>query len=197
MPWHPNRGRNWPIHLIRKWIEEGRTHAWIGERLGCAAPRISKLCQKHGIKCQRRGPRGGTAHPDWKGGRQLDKSGYVLVYMPNHPNARHGRYVLEHRLVMERHIGRRLKRGEVVHHKNGDKTDNRIENLELFATNGEHLKHELTGRCPNWTPEGRERILEAVRSSSKRRRRRARGGPKNNRTNGRSTDEPDSTAHAP
>ena len=103
----------------------------------------------------------------WRGGRVLDEDGYVLLKVPGHPDAdRHG-YVREHRLVMENVLGRRLDPKEVVHHKNGDRADNRPENLELFATNGAHLKHELTGRVPNWTPEGRAR-LNAVHERQRR-----------------------------
>lgn len=91
----------------------------------------------------------GKMNPAWRGGRMTDKSGYVLIYMPDHPQAnRHGQ-VREHRLVMERHLGRILDRREVVHHKNGNPADNRIRNLKLFASNGLHLKETTSGvPCP-------------------------------------------------
>ena len=47
----------------------------------------------------------------------------------------------EHRLVMERHLGRYLKPAEVVHHKNEDPADNRLSNLMRFPSNGAHLSH--------------------------------------------------------
>lgn len=79
----------------------------------------------------------------WKGGRYTDKDGYVLVYMPEHPAARKNGYVLEHRLAMEQHIGRVLTDEEVVHHK-ARKDDNESEYIELFTSNGEHLRFELS-----------------------------------------------------
>jgi hypothetical protein len=61
-------------------------------------------------------------------------NGYKELRMPNHPMARSGGWVTEHRLVMSEHLGRSLVKGENVHHINGDRTDNRIENLELWNT---------------------------------------------------------------
>lgn len=69
----------------------------------------------------------------------VNKDGYVMIYEPDYPNTRSGAYVTEHRLVMEKHLGRYLTKDEIVHHINGDKQDNRIENLKIM-TNSEHIK---------------------------------------------------------
>jgi hypothetical protein len=68
---------------------------------------------------------------NWKGGRRILTTGYIEVLVRNY----HGKdtYVLEHRLVMERYLGRRLDTNEQVHHINGDKKDNRINNLQLLS----------------------------------------------------------------
>ena len=70
---------------------------------------------------------------DWaKISNRKDKR-YIDVYVPNHPNCSRKGYVKEHRLVMESTIGRYLEPHETVHHKNGDRQDNRPENLELWS----------------------------------------------------------------
>jgi HNH endonuclease len=77
-------------------------------------------------------PMNGKNHPMWKGGRNVNTQGYIMIYSPEHPYKDNRNCVREHRLVMEKHLGRFLLPEEVVHHKNEIKNDNRIENLQLL-----------------------------------------------------------------
>jgi len=63
---------------------------------------------------------------------RLDNKGYVMVYEPEHPNKSYSGFQLEHRLVVEKALGRYLNTDEHVHHINGVKDDNRLENLEVM-----------------------------------------------------------------
>ena len=85
----------------------------------------------------------GVNAPGWKGGVDHRAKGYIGVKVsPNDfffPMADHHGYILEHRLVIAKHLNRCLLPWEIVHHKNGMKGDNRFENLELLPSQTKHL----------------------------------------------------------
>ncbi len=90
----------------------------------------------------------GKKASNWRGGRTITRDGYVSIYQPNHPLVTKRGYVLEHRLVIEKHLGRYLTRKEIVHHRGikypidsiANKQDNRIENLMLLPNLSKHRK---------------------------------------------------------
>jgi hypothetical protein len=98
-----------------------------------------------------KGKSSGDKNPMWNGGIKHN-NGYLKIYVPGHPSADKAGYVYEHRLVMEKHLGRFLLPHERPHHINGIRTDNRIENLQLFPGNGRHMleaghiDRDLSGR---------------------------------------------------
>lgn len=85
----------------------------------------------------------GCKNPKWCGGRRKRPDGYIDVWAPAHPYQSYNR-VLEHRLVVEQSVGRYLKPSEHVHHKNGNRSDNRLCNLQLLS-HSEHARLHATG----------------------------------------------------
>jgi len=77
--------------------------------------------------------------------RVMRKGKYLLEYAPDHPRRTRDGYVPQHRLVVEKRLGRFLEAWEVVHHRNGVKTDNRDENLEVVT----HARHQGEVTCPH------------------------------------------------
>jgi len=80
----------------------------------------------------------GSESVNWKGGKSIDKRGYIYIKSPKHPLANSRGYVFEHRLVMEKSLGRYLKIEEVVHHIDGNRFNNVINNLKLFPNQSIH-----------------------------------------------------------
>jgi len=94
----------------------------------------------------------GERSPRWSGDRLVTSQGYVAIRVaPDHPHAwgpprlRNFKYAYEHVVVMTTAIGRPLASNEVVHHRNGDRRDNRLENLEIL-TRSEHMVEHETDR---------------------------------------------------
>jgi hypothetical protein len=91
------------------------------------------FCPMHYWRWRQHGDVGGAESLRPGGSVVNRKDGYVSIHDPTHPAAKSDGYVLEHRLVMERHLRRSLLKHENIHHINGDRADNRLENLELWS----------------------------------------------------------------
>jgi hypothetical protein len=100
----------------------------------------------HNLKIVRPNHLNPNKHSKWRGGIQR-QNGYIKIRSEGHPRAKRSQkyYVFEHVLVMEKHLGRYLGPGEVIHHKNGIRTDNRIENLELTDSRQHASVHHKKG----------------------------------------------------
>lgn len=104
----------------------------------------------------------GKNNPYWKGGIYKERD-YVLIYNPTHPFCNKKGYVREHRLIVEKQIGRYLHKWEITHHINKIKDDNRPQNLMAFKNIGTHLKFE-SGKRVNLNEiifDGRKEIANA------------------------------------
>jgi len=136
------------IGEIRRGREIGKDY--YGRYIWCACERCGKerwVALRRGIPrshfcyvCANRG----NKNPKWKGGRRNHQN-YVLVWLHSddffYPMIKKDGCVREHRLVMAKHLGRNLQPWEIVHHKNGIRSDNRIENLELTTLGSHSIEH--------------------------------------------------------
>lgn len=148
--------------IVRLYTEENKSALQISRIMGCSVMVIFRRLAKNNIptKSQAEVMKGrtlskehrakviktlqygkkGADNPNWKGGRSWrgrnKAKGYIIRLVD-------GRYVPEHRVVMERYLGRKLTKHEHIHHVNGNRIDNRIENLQLMTVS-EHSKLHMT-----------------------------------------------------
>lgn len=157
-------------------VDEAELRRLAGQQLNCREMAAILCVSEETVRRRMRAlgiPRlPAAARPErnyfWQGGYAVDDEGYILVKCPDHPCATKSGYVRQHRLVMEKVLGRYLLPEEVVDHKNRDTSDNDPGNLQLFASNADHLRDNMTG-TKNLTREERERRrLENVRRARQR-----------------------------
>jgi hypothetical protein len=120
---------------------------WVYLKRGGFASHKCRICA-----CRETGRRyKGPLNPRWKGGKSITKQGYIMVRIPwsspYFPMAISRNRVPEHRLVMAEHLGRCLSRLENVHHKNGVRNDNRLENLELISKADHACYRDFCSHC--------------------------------------------------
>ncbi len=135
--------------LRQKYVNEKLSLKEIASLIGCSFGAVSSSLILAGVKTRGikdalaqkyANGRWGKEASNWRGGKKTSGSGHVQIYTPDHPFADRKGYVMKHRLVIEKHLGRYLAQEEIVHHINGDKTDNRLENLQLCKDRKEHLQ---------------------------------------------------------
>lgn len=122
---------------VRRLRDQGKSQQKIADAVGVSQPVVGRILAKIGMP--RSEQRSGAKSGNWRGGVVTTPSGYIAVAGGEFPEMYDlNRYTLEHRLVMARALGRPLTKRETVHHINGNRKDNRLENLQL--RNGNHGK---------------------------------------------------------
>lgn len=151
-----------PFRVTPAWVKNGRRKFCSKACRVKARPPQDRTGKRHSDSAREamsqkaQGRYIGPRSSQWKGGRFLDSAGYVLVMISTLPastqalahemSKKNGKYILEHRAVAAATLGRPLTRDEIVHHVNGDKADNRPENLMVVPRADHSVSHRETDR---------------------------------------------------
>ena len=152
-PW---RNKEW---FYAQYVTLEKPHVQIAKENDCCITTISKWARIHDFPTRLHSWFHGKRSSQYKEGLETRKNGYRMVHVPGRKN------VYEHRFVAEQTLGRPLEPGEVVHHKNGIKDDNRPENLEVLSRKEHYLLTvveilvALAKLYPRRIPEIKRRIL--------------------------------------
>lgn len=119
--------------MVAQYRDDGLGSTEIAQAWGCSPTTVLTAIRSAGVplRPKQQGPRLTTAFGKWT--RARSSNGYI-TWVAWEPAKQQQRHVLEHRVIMAMSLGRYLEPGETVHHRNGDRTDNRIENLELWIS---------------------------------------------------------------
>jgi hypothetical protein len=131
----PHNKKNIDQEWVHGRFDAGLTIIEIAAEADCSVEPIKRILKELGLRrkaARRKGKAAGPGNPAWSGGRRIRRDGYVLFWTAQGER-------LEHQVLMEKQLGRKLVKGEIVHHKDGNKRNNSIENLELM-TQSEHAK---------------------------------------------------------
>lgn len=143
-----------------------RSSTEIAALVGANPRSVRKLMLRLDLPRRGEGAAPGSLNHQFVSGRRIDPDGYALVTVESdHPYARKrsGRktkLMFEHRVVIEKKLGRYLRPEEVVDHDDGLHLHNAPDNLRLFPTNADHLRETLAGRRPQRSASGQKNILE-------------------------------------
>lgn len=148
---HPElRDSEW---LREMYVNQQQSMEEIAADLGCCHTTVLKALRRHGIAARasgrmRPGRQRSTATlslGENGESRLTTGGGYILIWCPDSPSTMSSGYMYEHRMVAERTLGRPLQPGEIVHHRNRKRDDNRPENLTVLPSHAAHWQHHAKG----------------------------------------------------
>lgn len=136
------------LYTQKEWLSKQykiRTASDMAKDCSVHSFTIRKWLRYHGIKIRNASEcRKGKFHSEFKGNSFIS-NGYRMIYSPNNPRCKkkESNYLAEHILFMEKYLGRHLTSSEQIHHKNGNKLNNSLNNLKLFPSSSKHIKYEM------------------------------------------------------